>query len=257
MPSWIGAAPPTRGGAGSNPAGRTTRIAAAKWTGPSPPKAGTRVRIPPAARMFWSRMHLVRQRRCLRREVGFDSPRDRKAPCVSSLGRAAALMHIGASGGLVRFQAAGTDGRVAQRQRSRLISGRRRFDPSRVHARAPGPTGRGSLLQTGTVGVRISGRARSPDAREDERSFSKREAAGSNPAGASKRTKQLGYRKTSRRVHSSALRQGIPTSRGRRLRPGVLQVQIPVPGRNHPERVRLPLSIGEVAGSSPPPGDSP
>ena len=144
------------------------------------------------------------------------------------------------------------DGRVAQRQRSRLISGRWRFDSSRVHARAPGPTGRGSLLKTGTVGVRISGRARSPDAREDERSFSKREAAGSNPAGASKRTEAIGLSKNLQTRSLVRPTPGYPNQQRTPAQTRCVAGANPVPGTNVTSRTCSVTTInGEVAGSNP------
>ena len=62
---------------------RANALLPAEWIGRSPPKAALGVRISPGRRI-WSRTHLVRRRRCLRREVGFDSPRDRSTRCGSS-----------------------------------------------------------------------------------------------------------------------------------------------------------------------------
>ena len=111
-----------------------------------------------------------------------------------------------------------------------------------------------SLLKTGTVGVRISGRARhSPDARADERSFSKREAAGSNPAGASKRTEAIGLPENEpRRVHSSAFSPGYPNQQRTPAQTRCVAGANPVPGTNVTSRTCSVTTVnGEVAGSNP------
>ena len=123
-----------------------------------------------------------------------------------------------------------------------------------THARASSPTGRGHLLKPGLFGVRISGRARhSPDARVDERSFSKREAAGSNPAGASKRTEAIGLpRNEPRRVPSSAFSPGYPNQQRTPAQTRCVAGANPVPGTNVTSRTGSVTTVnGEVAGSNP------
>ena len=171
-----------------------------------------------------------------------------------------------------------TDGRVAQRQCSRMISGRREVRPlprprtsraercsitsryvsghgpksSASHLLGTSPR-QGALFKPGTVGVRISGRARhSPDARADERSFSKREAAGSNPAGASKRPKQLGYLKTNPDAFTRPPSPGYPNQQRTPAQTRCVAGANPVPGTNVTSRTCSVTNInGEVAGSNP------